>query len=213
MRRSLSIVTRPIRVFRLFCEGGVGNLPADYGRFGRQPWSTTGALTTANPSGRGEYSFDTTSSTGYLLRGVNNPAMALPSRRPFTLRMLLRGNASFADKYVVSLQDATPTAAGTQFALAFDGASRPVIVCSNGSTRSVIATASSAPSTGVWYESVFTRRGDTFEWSFDGTVYCTATYANELNHPTSQDLRFGKPLYGVNNGLTGQYDDMELLVH
>lgn len=105
--------------------------------------------------------------------------------------------SSWSNAYLFSVQDSTPTAAGTQFAIACDAVSRAVVVLSNGTTRSQViapATATTLP-TGSAFDLAVGRSGTTIYLKINGTTVASATYASTLAQPAGQSWRIGHSVY------------------
>ncbi|MDM0041888.1 hypothetical protein QTI05_22800 [Variovorax sp. J22R193] len=156
----------------------------------------------------GVSSLRTTADTDYLETAYTT-GNRIPPTGDWDLDFLFRLGSS-AGVYVLSCQDASATAAGTAFAVATSGGSQPVIVLSDGTTRSVIVGPTAALSATTNYTGKVTRRGSTIEFFVNGVSQGTGTFSGTINTPVGGVWRIGKPLFGSNNGNGGYLDNLRL---
>jgi hypothetical protein len=139
-------------------------------------------------------------------------ANMLPATADWDLKFYVRMTA-VTSRYMLSVQDGTPTAAGTQFAIATNGSGVPLVVLSDGATRSTIVTAPSAMSTNTTYAIVVSRRGSTISMTRDGSAYGSGTFAGSINQPAGRKWRISRPEFSSTVGLsTGYIDALRLVV-
>jgi hypothetical protein len=117
-------------------------------------------------------------------------------------------------EYMLSVQDASATAAGTQFVVATNASTQVAFIASNGTTRSVVGTSTLALTGTGGYSFLLTRRGNLFTLTVDGTPFISATWANNFAQPAGRKWRIGKPEFGSSNGShQARYDVVRLIVY
>lgn len=117
-------------------------------------------------------------------------------------------------KTLFSCQDAGATAAGTAFAFATSSSALFVIILSDGSTRSVIATQGSAPmGSGTKYPIIVRRRGDVISGRVNGVDF-SGSFTGSINMPGSSPVwRIGNTLFGNSGSETWYLDNITLDVY
>jgi hypothetical protein len=133
----------------------------------------------------------------------------LPATKDFSLRFRARASSwlrpDSAGCYILSVQDAASTAAGTQFAIATNTNQFPALVYSDGTTRSV-ATGSVAIPTNATVLFELVRTGSTLALKINGAVAVSVTFSGAFPQPATP-WRIGAPA-GVAGGPTnGMYFD------
>ena len=111
--------------------------------------------------------------------------------------------------YLLSIQDASATAAGTQFALATSLSGVMALILSDGSTRTTIVTTSTTLVDGMAYTFKFSRRGsgtNNITCYLNGSQEQQGTFSGSINQPSGRDWRIGKPEFAV-GGSTALYVD------
>lgn len=198
------------------------NMQFDAGN-GSQTFTDTGTAGSIwTPSGAG-----VVCSTGHVIAGVSSlflPTNADYLGAPTSTTNRLPATANFSLKwvgyyssnlsaggtggYLMSIQDTTPTAAGTQFAVATNASGLLVLVYSDGTTRSATTpTTSLTILTNTNYE--LKRVGTTLTLLQNSTAVATVTgFSGSFPAVTGRSWRIGKPEFGSNNALaTGSYVD------
>jgi hypothetical protein len=121
-------------------------------------------------------------------------------------------SAGSTGAYILSVQDATPTAAGTVIAIATDSFSRPVLVVSDGTTRSVLITGTDALTTAATVTFEVKRIGDTIDFLINDVSIGTGTFTGSFPVAADQDWRIGTPTFADRAPVNGMYFDTFSLV-
>lgn len=99
--------------------------------------------------------------------------------------------------YVVGVQDATPTAAGTAWALFHGNTGDFYLVVSDGTTRQLLGPYTAAVVANQWNYLAAERVSGSVKLSNNGTVGATIAYSTALNIPTGQAIRMGQAVFGA----------------
>lgn len=198
-------------------EGANGSTIYEDEGTGSSIWTAVGTaptLTTSSPLA-GTSSLSITSGGGSGIETPINDSNRIPRYGDFSLKFKARATSWLSPAstgcYILSIQNAASTAAGTIFAVATNSSQQVILVYSDGTTRSVSAAGSTLP-TGSTVEFEFRRVGTTLELLVNGTVQCTVTgFTGNFPLATGVMWRVGVPegaTSGPTNGM--QFDDFTL---
>lgn len=113
------------------------------------------------------------------LTATTTSANRLPATGNFRLKFLARSSnwlkADTTGSSILSLQDSSATAAGTQFVIAVNSSSVPLLVYSDGTTRTVATGSGGGLATAATLDFEFARDGTTLTLKIAGTTRVTVT--------------------------------------
>jgi hypothetical protein len=182
----------------------------DFGT-GRSVWTAQNVGESSTLILAGNKSLRSTTSNDYLTASATSGNM-LPATADWDLEFLVH-SGNWTSRYVVSVQDTTATAAGTQFAWATGAGGVPVFVLSDGATRSTIITAPGAMSINTTYAISVTRRSSTIAMTRDGSAYGSGVFAGSINQPAGRAWRIFKPEFAGSGAATAAFDRLRLRVY
>lgn len=133
----------------------------------------------------------------------------LPATKDFSLKFRAQASSwlrpDTAGCYLVSVQDAASTGAGTQFAIATNSSQFPALVYSDGTTRSVAAGSAAIPTNqSVLFE--LARTGSTLALKINGAVAVSVSFPGAFPQPATP-WRIGAPAGAASGPTNGMYFD------
>lgn len=144
---------------------------------------------------------------------ISTPATAsnmLPPTADFDLSFVARASSWISNAgvgiYLLSVQDNSVTAAGTQFAIATSLSSQLAVILSDGTTRSTIVLAGSL-AINTTYEITVRRRGTTISLWANGSQIGSGTFTGSINLPAGRSWRIGYPEAGIDRTPSTTYID------
>lgn len=158
----------------------------------------------------GTSSLNIVSGGSSYLTAASSSSNRLPASGNFRLKFLARASSwlrpDTAGAYLLSLQDSTATAAGTQFAIATNSSSIVSLIYSDGTTRSATAAASAlATNANLAFE--FHRDGSTLRLIVNSTAIVTVTGFTGNFPAATVNWRVGAPLAGNSSPTNGMIFD------
>ena len=198
-------------IYMLFDTGNGSTTFTDAGTAGSTWSGTAGVVCSTAHIIEGVSSLYLPSNADYL-EAATSSTNRLPASSDFSVKWKARYSSSLSAAgtggYLISIQDASATAAGTQFAIVTNSSGNLAIVYSDGTTRSV-AVGSTPITTGSDIQFEFKRVGTTLTLMQAGVAAVTVTgFSGSFPAASGTKWRLGKPENGSNNALaTGSYLD------
>lgn len=145
--------------------------------------------------------------------GANN---CLPARGDWDILMRVRctgWDTGGVGKTFLSAQSPAAAAIDTAFALATNSTRKLLIVLSDGTTRSVIATSTSSMANNTTYDISAARRGNTVSVGFGAGTGGGGTFTGAIHLPVGRDLRLGNQEGGNTGAVNLWVDTFRIVVY
>lgn len=194
-----------------FTDTGTGGSTWTVGVNGGATIDTTSPLA-------GSSSLNFTDAVRYLQSSVYGPMNRIPPTGDWDLQFMVNGTSwsTTQTQYLVSVQDASASAAGTAFAIATifsTGLVVLLLVLSDGTTRSVPIIGHTGLIVAATYTVLVSRRGNTVALYLNGVSQGSATYTAAINTPSGQTWRIGQPVDSAPAGFGGEFDAFTLVTY